>query len=139
MEGSVEIKVEPIKKEISFAKGLSFENYRSYKTVKFKIDKINANTADNLEGAIRQSLTGKGFSWDAEKPDLEIRYSLGLNQQGTMVVGALLVNVTDVKTQKSVWRAKGQRMLESHNLAEWDLGKDISDLLSNFPPDDYQL
>ncbi len=137
LEGTEEETVQPIKKEISFAKGLSFDRYNSYRMVKYKIDKISANTGDILESAIQQSLTKKGFSWDMEEANFEVRYSLGLNQQGTSVTGVLLINVSDIKTQKSIWRAKGARNLESHTLADWNLSEDIEELLSAFPPDEY--
>jgi len=135
LEGTVEEKIEPIAKEVSYAKGLSFAKYHSYKMLKYKVDKITGNTSDLVENAIQNALTQKGFSWDMSAPNLELRYSLSLNQQGNNVTAVLLINISDVKTQKSIWRAKGTRALEAHNLADWNLEHDIEDLLSSFPPD----
>ena len=137
LEGAVDEKLEPIKKEVNFAKGLSFARYHAYKLVQFKVDKISANTGHVLEVAIQQALTKKGFSWDNESPNLEIRYSLALNQQGNNVTATLMINITDVKTQKTIWRAKGTRALEAQTLGDWNISSDIADLLKNFPPDDF--
>ena len=134
LEGTEEEKSDPIIKEINYARGLSFSHYHSYNLYQFKIDKISGNTGEILESAIQKSMTKKGFTWEKRDPNLELRYSLTLNQVGNNVTGVILMNMSDLKNQKSIWRAKGTRSLDAHNISEWKLDQDIEELLKSFPP-----
>lgn len=134
LEGTTEEKTDPIIKEINYAKGLVFAHYHTYSLLKYKVDKISGETDRLLENAIQKAMVQKGFNWEAQNSNLELRYSLTLNQVGNSVNGIILMNISDVKSQKSIWRAKGSRSLEAHNLAEWDLEQDIDELLKAFPP-----
>jgi len=134
LEGTTEEKTDPIIKEINYAKGLVFAHYHTYSLLKYKVDKISGETDRVLENAIQKSMMQKGFNWESQNSNLELRYSLTLNQVGNNVNGVILMNISDVKSQKSIWRAKGSRALEAHNLTEWNLEQDVDELLKAFPP-----
>lgn len=145
-----------LKKEVSFNRKAPFDQFTTFRLHPLKVSRERRPDAvEVLIKGLSRVFMNKGMEFEADNPDVEIRYAFGLestknlklktieNESDAIVdiapddetTGTLLINVRDLKTNKDVWRVNASRPVSGPLLSQDEIDRELATILSDYPPD----
>jgi len=146
------------KVSIEFDQAQDFSDYRTFAIIKGNLNSKNPALNNeivqkNLETDIRKYLTARGLTESSERPDLNVRYTLGSGRRvqteaypagwrglGTRVVrvpyaeGTLVLDLRDAKKHTLVWRAIARDEQSDPVKIKDHLGDMVRKATDKYPP-----